>query len=213
MENIIFDNLGLEFEDKILNSLISEIESLLKSRQNNFFELCKYFNSLYEYCKGINGVYYIAKNGNSYTFTSIVQLFGLSKSTAYNMVQVYKKFNNFPAGGTNCRLDFFRYSPSKLFELLRVSDAQLQRDIERGILTYKMTKKEIRDYVKSLKGSEGLDKVLEGYDEDKEENEEDIPMVFDYKQKYEFSYFEKLSKNQAINIAWDLYIKINEKRG
>ena len=55
---------------------------------------------------------------------------------------------------------------SKLFELLVLSDSQLEKDIANGILNCNMTFKQIREYIKSVKGGPKKDnKVLEEEEE------------------------------------------------
>ena len=69
------------------------------------------------------------------------------------------------------------------------------------IIKPSMTVKQIREYIKTLKdGSDKAEKVIE----DTTINEDDIPMAYDPKQEYEYSYFETKTKNQLLNIVWEL---------
>jgi len=59
--------------------------------------------------------------------------------------------------------------------------------------------------VKTFKnGSVITDKVLECKEIELPEIEEEIPMVYDPKKVYDFDYFTKKTKNQLINIVWEL---------
>lgn len=64
-----------------------------------------------------------------------------------------------------------------------------------------MTCKQIREYIRTLKdGTDKAEKVVE----DTTINEEEIPMAYNPKQEYEYSYFETKTKNQLLNIVWEL---------
>lgn len=71
-----------------------------------------------------------------------------------------------------------------------------------------MSVKQIREYVKNYKALETQNKKLSEEPKVQEEVEkpieEDIPPAYNPKQHYDFSYFEKQSKAQLLNIVWEL---------
>lgn len=191
----------LMFEDTQLDNLVVNLNLIIKARQNNFADLCCCVAKIYYYCKENN---YKAKDNEYYNATKLLGKFGFDRKAISRIVKCYEKFVTgsieCSAGGTNLKSDFFLFSPSKLFELLVVSNSQLYSDLDKGILSPSMTKKEIRNYVKSLRGGEiEENKVLEEPDvEDEEQFEEEF---FSVHKHYDLEFFESCSKEQLLSIV------------
>ena len=76
-----------------------------------------------------------------------------------------------------------------------------------------MTVKDIRDYVKFLENKNTKKETIA--DEDLESDDDGIEMAYDPKTYYKFEYFKSKSKNQLINIVWELqkeYQKLLNKK-
>lgn len=200
MDNFI--NADLEFEDKSLNSLVNCLRYCYDKNQTNFAKTCFTIYSIWNYCK-YN--YWKAKNNEYYNSYKLLAKFGFDK----NAVSRYKcAFEHYVQGtafeNVSIKTFYFGFSPSKLFEMLVLSSETLDNAIDSKLITPEMTVKEIREIIKTIKnGTDNAEKVLE--DSGKTEiNEEEIPMAYDPKQEYEFSYFESKTKNQLLNIVWEL---------
>ncbi|MBQ8749878.1 MAG: hypothetical protein IJZ29_05370 [Clostridia bacterium] len=144
---------------------------------------------------------YKSKKGVVYNKLSFFKLFGFDHSQIYRYCECYEKFfvSNMCDVAQKMRPVFFAYSPSKLIELLSVSNEQLEKDIASGVLEASMTVKEIRQYVKRLKGETKGNAVYADNNPDVED--EEIPQAFDPTKYYEISYFENQSKQDLINIC------------
>ena len=132
------------------------------------------------------------------------EFFGLDLRYVEKCIKCYFKFmKELEVGGAGelsiiLLPDFQNFSKSKLFELLAVSSLQLSEDIGKGVLSPDMSFKQIREYVKSLKGTEKKEnQVLE--EATPEINEEEIPMAYDPSKHYEDKYFMGLAKSQLVN--------------
>jgi len=73
--------------------------------------------------------------------------------------------------------------------------------VTQGFIKPTMTVKQIRDYIKIIKsGNVSSEKVIENFEID----EEEIPPAYNPNNEYEFAYFETKTKNQLLNIVWEL---------
>ena len=188
----------LDFEDMELSVLVNSLKNVFDKRQDNFVYLCKDIYRIWKYCKKS---FYKAKDNEYYNSYKLLAKFGFDKKAVNRYVQCYTKFvvdNNVTTSLVLCFKDF---SPSKLYELLPLSREMAMYLAIKQIILPTMTVKEIREYIKTLKdGSDKAEKVIE----DTTINEDDIPMAYDPKQEYEYSYFETKTKNQLLNIVWEL---------
>ncbi len=212
----------------LLNKYIELLNNCFTKRQNNLAEISYYVyqvKKLFDNHKQICfGLVYTKKN-QEYSFNSIMIGFGFDTTQVSRLIGIYEKF-------VDKEFAFFRlqnyiadFSKSKLFELLVVDDNQLKKDIANNVLRPDMSVKLIRDYVKNYKALEKQNKKLSEEPKEQEEVEkpieEDIPLVYNPKQHYDFSYFEKQSKAQLLNIVWELQkeyerivkLKNNKKQG
>lgn len=212
MEN--FEKASIEFESSVINDLISNLRDIYTHNQINFADLCF---TIYKICDYFKNQHIRAKDDIYYNSTMLLEKFGFDKKA----VSRYKNsFERFCQGNDikNVRLKTFfeGYSPSKLFELLPLSYATLEEIIDEGIINSSMTVKELRGIVKDLTNGISPDKVTEVVVDNEEEiNEEEIPMVYDPLKEYDFEYFKSKSKNQLINMIWELqkaYQKLKSKK-
>lgn len=201
----------LEFNDIVLNNLLIDLRNHFDDRQVNFAHLCKSIYKIWSYCK-YN--FYKAKDNEYYNSYKLLAKFGLDKKAVFRLKQCYLRFvydyetdNKLPlyALPKVClKFEFSDFSPSKLFELLSLSQETVEEVIAKQLITPTMTVKQIRDYINTLKdGSDKADKVIEKTTED-ETLEETIPMAYDPTMHYDFDYFKNMSKPQLINNIWEL---------
>lgn len=186
----------LEFEDDKLFWLVERLRDVFNNSQDNFSNLCEAIYNIWSYCKGN---YWKAKDNEYYNSYKLLAKFGFDKKAVSRYKQCYERYVHKEQGGLHSLYEDF--TPSKLFELLVLSDETVKSSISNGLIKPTMTVKQIREYIKTLKdGSDKAEKVIE----DTTINEEDIPMAYDPKQEYEYSYFETKTKNQLLNIVWEL---------
>lgn len=208
-----------EMEDEELQQLVLHLEKQFLSKQQNFATTCYY---VYKICKYYEEHKPLLSNKNKTTWYSAVTLlekFGFDKTQVSRLKNCYERFVNVPSfiETENFYLleKFFNYSPSKLYELLPLTDEAIDKCLEMGIVKSTMTVKEIRKIVKSLITGDKSTK-LSSPDALKEEiNEEEIPMVYDPTKEYDFDYFKSKTKNQLLNMIMSLqeaYIKLKQKK-
>lgn len=198
----------LEFNDIILNNLLFDLRTHFDDKQVNFAHICKSIYKIWSYCKKN---YYKARDNEYYNSYKLLSKFGFDKKAVSRLTQCYERFiydyetdNKVPLGALPkvcLKFEFCDFSPSKLFELLSLSQETVEELVSKQLIKPTMTVKQIREYIKTLKdGSDKAEKVIE----DTAINEDDIPMAYDPKQEYEYSYFETKTKNQLLNIVWEL---------
>ena len=205
MEN--FKVCEIIFDDEELKVIVTSLNTIFRHEQEEFVHLCYYFSRLKDYFKS-KGKYYLVsghiKKDNTIkcTYLDIIKQFGYEEKTVNKFVQcVDKFFEKKLAGAPEMERAFLPFTRAKLFELLPLSKETIIQNIESGALKPDMTKKEIREFVKYIKGKEKKDNNVA----EELEDEEDIPETFDEKKEYTFEYFTKLSKQQLIDISWRLY--------
>ena len=208
MENFVISD--IDFEDERLQTLIVDLRKCFVNSQTNFAKTCDTIYHIWSYCKGN---YWKAKDNEYYNSYKLLEKFGFNKQAVSRYKQCYEKFIH----TQSCTVDsqYLGFSSSKLFELLPLSKETIDTAINNKIITPDMTQKQLREHVKTLKNGclDKPEKVIE--DISKEINENEIPMAYDPTQKYEYSYFEKMSKNQLLNIVWELqkaYQKLKDKK-
>lgn len=205
---------GNECDTETLIKLTNEINYCFSNEQNNFFKLCYLLSELKDLFYSKKSYYHGFDTADKrYTFDRYcLEVIGLTDKTVYRCIDCYKKFmfKESLAGESIIKIKnkFINFSKTKLFELLAVSNEQLDKDITNGVLHSDMSKLEIREYVKSLKGKKKDNKVLE--DNTEEENFDNLENSFDIRNEYTFEYFRERSKNQLIDIAFKCYQKYKE---
>ena len=186
----------LEFEDNELYWLVERLRYTFDNCQLNFAKTCECIYNIWKYCKGN---YFKAKDNEYYNTYKLLAKFGFDKKAVSRYKLCYERYIH----PESCSLYpiFEDFTSSKLFELLVLSEDTAKNSIINGLILPTMTVKQIREYIKTLKdGSDKAEKVIE----DTTINEDDIPMAYDPKQEYEYSYFESKTKNQLLNIVWEL---------
>jgi len=207
MEDFKIDDIPV-FEDAGLKELVENLKSTYKGVQNNFAKICYSIYQIYSYCKK---QYFCSVNKKYYDSQAILLSFGFEKSQASRYRQCFTRFiQGTTYDNVSVKTFFSGFSPSKLFELLKLSDSTLEKTIDKKLIRPDMSVKQIRSYIKSLKENDNVMEVIED-----ENLEEEIEMAYNPTKYYEFNYFEKKSKNQLINIVWALqkeYQKLKEKK-
>lgn len=186
----------LEFEDNELYWLVERLRENFNNSQLNFAKTCECIYNIWKYCKGN---YYKAKDNEYYNSYKLLAKFGFDKKAVNRYKNCYERYVH----PQSCSLYpiYEDFTSSKLFELLVLSEDTVKNSIINGLVLPTMTVKQIREQIKTLKdGSDKAEKVIE----DTTINEDDIPMAYDPKQEYEYSYFETKTKNQLLNIVWEL---------
>lgn len=187
-------NESLVFDNKELNELLIDLNSCFVNRQNNFVDICCCIAKICECCENN---YFKAKDNEYYNCYSLLRKFGFDRKAVCCYKNCYVKFI------LNKYFDMYLkdFSPSKIFELLSLSNETIFNAIDTKVLKPEMTVKEIREFVKSQRNGQTTETVVE---KKIEINEEEIPFVYDPKVEYEYSYFERKTKNQLLNIVWEL---------
>ena len=178
MEDLFVEELpkALSFGNKDIMQAIIDIEQCIQSeRRNDFKFLCAVRSLIKESSHGgliLNGDISVLKyswlNDKIQLLVFLQKQFGFTDKYLETITRVIVKFicvNTQNAGVPWYKFDFCEdLGISKLQELLSLSETQIQLAFSSGDLTVKSTKKEIRDYVKSLKGRKE-NKVLETPDQ------------------------------------------------
>ena len=209
MENFI--KCDLEFDDVELSALVKSLSRCFDKQQDNFIYICKDVYRIWKYCKGN---YWVANDNESYNSYKLLEKFGFDKKAVSRYKQCYEKFIVDNPQRLALILPVKDFSPSKLFELLPLSQETVFELVDKQFIRPEMTVKQIREYIKAMKDGDKPEKVIED-NSSVEINEEEIPMAYDPKQEYEYSYFETKTKNQLLNIVWELqsaYQKLKNKK-
>lgn len=195
-------NKDLDFEDSELSILVSSFKNTFNHNQKSFVCICRDVYRIWSYCKGH---YFQVKNSdewcNSY---QVLAKFGFDRKAVSRYKLCYEHFMyDYGFGDFGLNMYAQDFSPSKLFELSSLEKDTFMNLVENKKLKPEMTVKQIREFLKNLKnGVSETENVLESHKE--EIKEEDIPLVYDPKIEYEYSYFESKTKNQLLNIVWEL---------
>lgn len=198
MENFNILNVP-EMEDKDLNGFLNDLCNCYCNFQKNFAMICLAVYNIWSYCADN---YFKAKDNEYYNCVKLLGKFGFNKKSISRYKNCYSRFCEGFSAQTVCVKEYFcDFSPSKLFELLPLSYETMENALDSKLIKPEMTVKEIRQFVKTLKDGQPAETVVE---QKLDVNEEEIPFVYDPKCEYEYSYFESKTKNQLLNIVWDL---------
>ncbi len=204
------ENEFIDFSYKPINELtiyIKKLDKCFKKDSDNFAEICFLVFQIHNlFMKNSYGIY-LKKNQNmTYSFDTIMNGFGISKSESSRLLSCYEKFITKEVDKPMMLAEFYGFSKTKLFELLQVDNEQLKKDLQNKVLRFDFTIKQIRDYVKNLQTLEKQQAKLNGNDKEEKEEivEEDIPMAYNPQQHYDFEYFQEKNKAQLLNIVWEL---------
>lgn len=204
------ENEFIDFSYKPINELtiyIKKLDKCFKKDSDNFAEICFLVFQIHNlFMKNSYGIY-LKKNQNmTYSFDTIMNGFGISKSESSRLLSCYEKFITKETDKPMILAEFYGFSKTKLFELLQVDNEQLKKDLQNKVLRFDFTIKQIRDYVKNLQTLEKQQAKLNGNNKEEKEEivEEDIPMAYNPQQHYDFEYFQDKNKAQLLNIVWEL---------
>lgn len=207
-----FNVSDLQFEDIKLDNLVYDLSLMFRRQNGVFVDLCVTIYKIWEYCKGN---YWKAKDNEYYNSYKLLAKFGFDKKAVSRYKSIYEKFifHVVPTDSYKLLDELQSFSPSKLFELLALTKETTLELVSNKLITPDMTVKQIREYIKSMKdGSDKAEKVIE---DTTEINEDEIPLAYNPTQEYEYSYFESKTKNQLLNIVWELqkaYQKLKSKK-
>ena len=204
------ENEFIDFSYKPINELtiyIKKLDKCFKKDSDNFAEICFLVFQIHNlFMKNSYGIY-LKKNQNmTYSFDTIMNGFGISKSESSRLLSCYEKFITKETDKPMIFAEFYGFSKTKLFELLQVDNEQIKKDLQNKVLRFDFTIKQIRDYVKNLQILEKQQAKLNGNDKEEKEEivEENIPMAYNPQQHYDFEYFQEKNKAQLLNIVWEL---------
>lgn len=204
-----------EFDDEEITSLIKNLERAFNEAQNSFASTCEGVYKIWNY---FNNTYKNAKDGCYYNSYSLLEKFGFDKKAVSRYKNCYLRFCICTRDCVRLSFTFINFSPSKLFELLPLTDEVIISGIEKKILSPQKTVKELRQIVKLLLNGEDIDKLADktfDSEEKKEIDESEIPLAYDPAKEYDFEYFKSKTKNQLLNMIWELqsvYQKLKKTR-
>ncbi len=190
-------------ENEELNNMLEKLQDVFKSSQTDFAKTCYYVHHIWSYCKN---TYWKVKDKNDVLYNSymLLEKFGFDRTAVCRLKNCYERFCNDRDINIQLKDIFKDFSPSKLYELLPLKEELIYECVNKNIISAKMSKKEIRQIVKDLVNGVPVDKISNAVVEIEEINENEIPMAYDPKQKYDFEYFKSKSKNQLVNMIWEL---------
>lgn len=198
MENFIISNCP-EMEDVELGFLLKNLFNCYYNNQISFAKTCYSIYKIWEYCKD---KCFKAKDNEYYDCYKPLKKFGFDKKAVSRYKCSYERFcQGNSLTNVFVKVYFDGFSPSKLFELLPLSYETLENAIDSKLIKPEMTVKEIRTFVRTLKSGQPVETVVE---QKVSIDESEIPFVYDPKKEYEYSYFESKTKNQLLNIVWEL---------
>ena len=214
MENFKM-NTSIQFDNDELNFWINNLNACFKNSNKNFAGLCLIIYKIHD---SICHTYVKAKDNDYYNVYHLLEKFGFDKKAVSRYRNSYTYFcENDTVASVRLKEKFIEFTPSKLFELLPLEPQSIDIAIDKKYITSNMTCKEIRIVVKDLiHGVEPSTKVSKIDENEKKEeiNEDEIPFVYDPTKEYDFEYFKEKTKNQLINMIWDLqkaYQKLKKK--
>ena len=203
-----------EFDDEEITGLINNLVKSFNAVQNSFASTCEGVYKIWNY---FNHTYKNAKDGCYYNSYALLEKFGFDKKAVSRYKNCYLRFCVNSGAGVRLSSLYSDFSPSKLFELLPLTDDVIIDGIKKKVLSPQKTVKELRQIVKFLVNGEDIDKLVDKtFDsEEKEEiDESEIPLAYDPVKEYDFDYFKSKTKNQLLNMIWELqsvYQKLKRK--
>lgn len=210
----VFESVEDKQDVEEFNQIIGNLNKCIENDQSNFIELCYWFKRLKDYFTNPYAnpkLYYGAvenKNGRWF-YDNIISAYGVDDKTVNKMINIVNRFcvinEKWRDVAPKIKPAFLGYTKSKLFELLPLSDSQIETAISNQRITSKSTVKAIRDYVKSLKTTDNKDNlVLEDHKAKLDEEEKSILDTYTPKKFYDKEYFEAMSKEQLLDVIREL---------
>lgn len=198
--------------------LFENLKNVCLANDRNFASLCFFTYELKQLFTKFHysHIYLNVKNSEynmGYSFDSIMKTFNIDKTQSSRIISCYEKFIIIENQEPIINPIFAKFSKSKLYELITIDVQQLKTDLANKVLRPDMSVNTIRQYVKNIKALQNLDKAV-NKDKTKEQViEEEIPMAYNPKQHYDFEYFENKTKNQLLNMIWDLQKEYEKLKG
>lgn len=163
-------DIGLSEEQQ---KYLLNLEKIFENGRRDDFALLVNLYKLYKttpnstYCdKNMIAIKHLGSKKNKVLFIEYLgQKFGLDEKTIYNYIKIADRFISFLAGESYIIPELKDYTISKLQELLPISNNTIQVAFDNKELTYKSTRQQIRDWVKTQKG-EQPNKVVENSQSD-----------------------------------------------
>ncbi len=190
MEDLIYKTISstLEFVDsKLQDKLISFEQRLLEQKNNVLYFIISLYEMKHTFCsKGSDWQIQKTKQGKGYYFNDFMRLhFGLSQDYIYKCCNVVKRFTDYSERvGADILVRFLPFldgfSLSKLFELLVLTNKEIEEVVRKGQLKPEMTLKEIREFIKSYKGKTKVKKEPEAKEEVIEQSVEEFNQQVDF---------------------------------
>ena len=176
---------GIKFDNSNITLALKDIAKILEETQRNDYRfLCAIRQLIKDSSHGnlilsghIENLKYSWVSSDYTVITILQKLFGFSVDYIEKVTRIINKFLILKPFGDvaekNIRAVYYvleelnSYTISKLKELLPLSIEQIKKAFDKKDLTYKSTVKEIREYVKSIKGT-SKEKVIEENDNEEE---------------------------------------------
>lgn len=212
MEELILKEISqeIEFENEKLQIELKSFSNFIKSKETDLLYFLSHLFDLQNAWSKNNIAWFIqkTKDGCKYVFYDFMKNnFGLEANYIQRCIKVYKRFTTCDVAGFNRHFEYEGYSLSKYFILLSLSVDQIRYAINTNCISPYKTCKELKEYVRSIKGIKD-NKVLEDiYDED---NFSSV-ISFDKNKVYTLDFFNSLPREQLINVAWELYNEYQKK--
>ncbi len=187
--------------------LIEKLNECFKNEQQNFCYICYYLFELKKKFDSYDLSYYqryFDSAGNFVFYETVCKAFGLEEKQVQRYLKIYERFMILTDDVVpKLKDEFFGYSKSKLIELLPLSDSEIKKVFKLKKIKPDSTCKEIRNYVKSVKGGEKEEnKVLEdtSRQSDSEEQQEitDCGQYVVFKEE-NFNYIKTVLKGRKYN--------------
>ena len=186
--------------------LIKKLNECFINEQQNFCYICYYLSELKKKFDSYDLSYfkrYFDSVGNFVFYETVTNSFGLNEKQVQRYIQIYKRFIVLTDDIVpKLKDDFLGFSKSKLIELLALSDEEIQKVLKLKKITVNSTCKQIRDYVKSVKGGPNNEnKVLEdASSEDEDQPITDCGQYIVFKEE-NFSYIKTVLKGKKYNFS------------
>jgi len=209
MEDFYIDYLpGIKFNNENIKNAIKVLQENLESIiKINFHCLCAIREIVKNSTHGnliITGdvcyLKYSSVSGEYTVFQIFKKMFGFCDKYVERLVRIINKFIIQDAGVLKYNIDNLKdFTISKLQELLPLSLEEIKKAFDKKYLTYKSTKSEIREYVKSLKdGDNKADKVLETNESEDDFEITDCGQYIKFNAD-NFEYLKKIIKGKKYN--------------
>lgn len=224
MEDFYVDHLpGIKFHSVLITTALNDISTVLESKIKSDFVFLSAMRSLIKHSShgslildgNLSYVKYSSVS-DEYTVSDVLKKrFGFSDKYIEKLGRVVVKFlkpvgtapiqvqNEEPNAEVEYVLDCLKdLSISKLEELLPLSIEQIKKAFNDKVLSYKSTFREIRDYVKSIKGGPNKEnKVLEDTSsEDEDQPITDCGQYIVFKEE-NFNYIKTVIKGRKYNYS------------